>query len=49
MSTHFRDYAPDQPQLLPVCPQDWLPADHLAYLVRDLVATLNLSEIANET
>ncbi|HZT43059.1 MAG TPA: IS1182 family transposase [Chthonomonadaceae bacterium] len=42
MSTHFRAYCPDQPFLLPVSPQDWLPKDHVAYLVRDLVEELDL-------
>jgi len=42
MSKHFRNYCPDQPYLLPVAPQDWLPKDHLAYLVRDLVGELDL-------
>jgi transposase len=42
MARHYRPYTPDQPHLLPPCPQDWLPADHLAYCVRDLVAELDL-------
>ena len=34
-----------QPYLLPPSPTEWLPADHLAYFVVDLVADLDLSEI----
>lgn len=45
MSTHFHDYSREQPYLLPASPQDWLPSDHLAYLVRDLVSELDLSVI----
>lgn len=42
MSRHFLPYAPEQPHLLPPAPQDWMPDDHLAYLVRDLVLELDL-------
>lgn len=45
MSTRYRPYAPDQPHLLPSAPQDWMPPDHLAYLVRDVVRTLDLAAI----
>jgi len=31
--------------LLPPSPQDWLPTDHLAYFVRDVVSTLDMSVI----
>jgi transposase len=45
MARDYRPYTPEQPHLLPPCPQDWLPPDHLAYCVRDLVAELDLSAI----
>jgi len=46
MARDYRPYTPDQPYLLPPCPQDWLPPDHLAYCVRDLASELDLSAIA---
>jgi transposase len=45
MSTRYQAYSPEQPHLLPACPQDWMPEDHLAYQIRDLVQALDLSEI----
>lgn len=45
MARDYRPYTPDQPYLLPPCPRDWLPADHLAYCVRDLVNELDLAGI----
>ena len=45
MAKTFRPYDPDQPFLLPPSLRDWLPADHLAYFVLDLVETLDLSAI----
>jgi transposase len=38
----FRPYEPDQLLLLPPSLRDWLPADHLAYFVADLVEELDL-------
>ena len=43
----FRPYEPDQLLLLPPSLRDWLPADHLAYCVADLVEDLNLQPILN--
>lgn len=43
MARFFRSYTPEQPHLLPPCPQDWLSEDHLAYAVRDVVQLLDLS------
>ena len=43
--THFRPYEPNQLLLLPPALQDWLPADHLAYFICDVVNMLDLSEI----
>lgn len=42
MSKVFRPYAPEQSELLPPSPRDWLPADHLAYFLLDTVAELDL-------
>lgn len=41
----FRPYEPDDLWLLPPSPQEWLPADHLAYFVSDLVEELDLRPI----
>ncbi|MBI4002841.1 MAG: IS1182 family transposase [Nitrospira defluvii] len=41
----FRPYDPTQLLLLPPVLQDWLPEDHLAYFVSDLVAELDLGPI----
>lgn len=44
MSTHFRDYNPDQWYLLPPDIREWLPEDHPVHHISDLVASLDLSE-----
>jgi transposase len=41
----FRPYSPQQSYLLPPSPRDWLPKDHLAYFVLDLVGSVDLSRI----
>lgn len=41
----YRPYLPDQGFLLPPSLRDWLPEDHLAYFVSDVVDQLNLSEM----
>ncbi|MCX6841180.1 MAG: IS5/IS1182 family transposase, partial [candidate division WOR-3 bacterium] len=41
----FRDYNPDQDFLLPPSLREWLPQDHLANFISDVVDTLDLSEI----
>ncbi|MGN8160575.1 IS1182 family transposase [Salinisphaera sp. RV14] len=43
MPTTFRSYAPDQDLLLAPSLHDWLPADHLAYFISELIDTLDLS------
>jgi transposase len=43
MPKGYRPYLPDQDFLLPPSPREWLPEDHLAYFVRDVVDQLNLS------
>jgi transposase len=44
----YREWLPDQPYLLPPSPQEWLPAEHLAYFVVDAVGHLDLSRIEEE-
>ena len=41
----FRPYEPDDLWLLPPSPRDWLPEDHLAYFLSDLVDELDLKPI----
>ncbi len=41
----YRRYTPTQAFLLPPSPSDWLPEDHLAYFLLDVVGELDLSAI----
>ena len=43
MATTFRPYAPDQPHLFPPDPKEWLPQDHLAYFISDVVDTFDMT------
>jgi transposase len=43
----FRPYDPSRPLPLPADLRDWLPADHTAYLVSDIVDQLDLSPITS--
>jgi hypothetical protein len=45
MSKRFRECSLDQPFLLPPSLQDWLPENHLARFVADVVHQLDLREI----
>jgi len=45
VSKTFRPYDPDQIFLMPASLRDWLPREHLAYFVSDLVDQLDLSNI----
>lgn len=45
MPKTYRPYVPEQDLLLPPSLRDWLPDDHLAYFVSDLVDQLDLSAI----
>ena len=45
MSKTFRPYEPDQRFLMPASMRDWLPANHLAYFISDVVDQLDLSKI----
>ena len=45
MSKTYLPYEPDQQLLLPAALQDWLPDDHLAYFISDVVDQLDTSEV----
>jgi transposase len=45
VSKTFRPYDPDQIFLMPVSMREWLPGDHLAYFISDVVDHLDLSAI----
>ena len=45
MAKTYRPYVPEQDLLLPPSLRDWLPEDHLAYFVSDLVDQLDLTAI----
>jgi transposase len=45
MAKTYRPYVPEQDLLLPPSLKDWLPDDHLAYFVSDLIDQLDLSAI----
>ena len=45
MGKTYRAYLPEQDLLLPPSLRDWLPEDHLAYFVSDVVEELDLSAI----
>jgi len=47
MGKTYRAYLPEQKLLLPPSLQDWLPENHLAYFVSDVVDQLDLSAIAS--
>lgn len=45
MAKTYRPYVPEQDLLLPPNLREWLPEDHLAYFVSDLIDQLDLSAI----
>jgi len=45
MGKTFRSYEPNQMFLMPVSMREWLPDDHLAYFISDLVDEMDLSRI----
>jgi transposase len=45
MAKTYKNYLPDQELLLPPSLRDWLPENHLAYCVSDVVDQLDLSAI----
>ena len=48
MSKIYRPYEPDQTYLLPPSLKEWLPKNHLAYFINDVVDELDLGEITRE-
>jgi transposase len=46
VSKTFRPYKPDQMLLMPASLREWLPPDHLAYFISDVVDALDLSAIS---
>ena len=48
MNKRFRGCSLDQPFLLPPSLQDWLPGDHLARFIADVMNELDLSAIYAE-
>ena len=45
MAKTYRPYVPEQDLLLPPSLREWLPEDHLAYFVSDLIDALDLSAV----
>ena len=45
MSKTYLPHEPDQQLLLPAALQEWLPDDHLAYFISDVVDQLDMSEV----
>lgn len=45
MSKTFRPYAPEQSELLPQSPRDWLPGGHVAHFILDTMRVLDLSSL----
>lgn len=42
MPTNYRTYQPEQSYLLPPSPSDWLPENHLAFFISEVVEELDL-------
>ncbi len=47
MAKTYRPYVPEQDLLLPPSLREWLPEDHLAFFVGDLIDQLDLSAITS--
>jgi hypothetical protein len=45
MAKSYRTYLPEQDLLLPPSLRDWLPENHLAHFVSDVVDQLDLRDI----
>ena len=43
MPTNYRCYQPEQSYLLPPSPSDWLPENHLAFFISEIVNVLDVS------
>ena len=48
MSRRFRPCSPDQTYLMPPSVHDWLPENHMARLLADVVSELDLSAILGD-
>lgn len=48
MSSSYRPYHPTQAQLFPPSPLDWLPKNHVAYFVMDVIRQLDLAAIERQ-
>lgn len=46
--SRFKPYEPDKPLMLPPNIRTWLPEDHLALFISDMVDSLDLSEITED-
>jgi hypothetical protein len=47
MAKTYRPYVPEQDLLLPPSLREWLPEDHLAFFVSDLIDQLDLPAITS--
>lgn len=47
MPTTYRPYMPEQGLLLPMSLSEWLPEDHLAYFISDVVDALDLEAFSH--
>ena len=43
MPSNYRTYQPEQSYLLPPSPSEWLPENHLAFFISDVVDEMDLS------
>jgi transposase/IS5 family transposase len=43
MPSNYREYQPEQSYLLPPSPSDWLPENHLAFFISEVVDEMDLS------
>jgi hypothetical protein len=41
----YREWSPAQSFLLPPSPMDWLPGDHLAFFILEVLPELDLAQI----
>lgn len=48
MPSKYRSYQPEQSYLLPPSPSDWLPENHLAFFISEVVDEMDLSALYGE-
>src|SRR5215216_3126812 len=48
MPSNYRPYQPEQSFLLPPSPREWLPENHLALFISDVVDEMNVREFEEE-